>query len=440
MRGIINLFNNMSIRSKLITIFSIVFIVGFVFNFIVASNKLRSESESYIVQQAQELTAAMEEVRNGMGAIFTANMYNMQELLDDPDKLFLAVPVVQSLIVGAKLAENADYSFKAPAFDARNPDNTPTQLEARLLNKMKDEDLATIWEIDRETNQLHYLRKVVLDETCMGCHGNLSESLTGTLTDPLGYKMEGWRPGDVHGAFELIMPLDHIDAAINSAAITGGILVSVIVAAGIVLLFFLINIFLNRPINKMIAVLQDIEQGEGDLTKRINSQSKDEIGEMGRLFDSFMSKLQEMFKKISSRSEQVGNASVQISSASEQLAAGAEEQQAQLSEVATTMEQMSAMILEASKNASETRESAQATGATADKGRDVVSRTVTGFETVANTVEQAAQQIQELSKRSEEIGSVIEVIDDIADQTNLLALNANIEAARAGDAGRGLRW
>ena len=95
------------------------------------------------------------------------------------------------------------------------------------------------------------------------------------------------------------------------------------------------------------------------------------------------------------------------------------------------------MILEASKNASETRESAQATGATADKGRDVVSRTVTGFETVANTVEQAAQQIQELSKRSEEIGNVIQVIDDIADQTNLLALNANIEAARAGDAGRG---
>ncbi|MCH7521939.1 MAG: DUF3365 domain-containing protein, partial [Candidatus Marinimicrobia bacterium] len=261
MRGMINLFNNMSIRSKLITIFSIVFIVGFVFNFIVASNKLRSESESYIVQQAQELTAAMEEVRNGMATIFTGDMYNMQELLDDPDKLFLAVPVVQSLIVGAKLAENADYSFKAPAFDARNPDNTPTQLEARLLNKMKDEDLATIWEIDRETNQLHYLRKVVLDETCMGCHGNLSESLTGTLTDPLGYKMEGWRPGDVHGAFELIMPLDHIDAAINSAAITGGILVSGIVAAGIVLLFFLINIFLNRPINKMIGVLREIEQG-----------------------------------------------------------------------------------------------------------------------------------------------------------------------------------
>ncbi|MCH7521197.1 MAG: DUF3365 domain-containing protein, partial [Candidatus Marinimicrobia bacterium] len=149
MSGIIISFNRMSIRNKLIMIFSIIFVIGFVFNFIVASNKLRSESEAYIVQQAQELTAALEEVRNGMGAIFSGDMYNMTELLNNPEKLFLAVPVVQSLIVGAKLAENADYSFKAPAFNARNPDNDPTPLEARLLTTMRDENLATIWEIDR---------------------------------------------------------------------------------------------------------------------------------------------------------------------------------------------------------------------------------------------------------------------------------------------------
>ena len=435
--GILKLFNRMSIRNKLIAIFMLIFILGFIGNFVVTTNKLRAEAENAVVVEATELTMALEQVRNGMGAIFTNDMYNMDELLKDPDKLFLAVPVVQSLIVGAQLAEGSNYSFKAPAFDARNPDNNPTELEARLLTKMRKEGLATIWEIDEETNQLHFLRKVVLDETCMGCHGILEESLTGTMIDPLGYKMEGWRPGDAHGAFELIMPLDHIDKAIASAAITSGALIALIIAVGIAILFLLVNVILNKPIQEVISVLTDIDQGEGDLTKRVNIQSSDEIGEMGRLFDSFMEKVQDLMIKIKVSSNQVGDASAQISSSSEQLAAGAEEQQAQLSEVATTMEQMSAMILEASSNAGQTRESAQNTGATADKGREVVSRTVAGFETVANTVEQAAKQIQELSKRSDEIGNVIQVIDDIADQTNLLALNANIEAARAGDAGRG---
>ena len=203
----------------------------------------------------------------------------------------------------------------------------------------------------------------------------------------------------------------------------------------------LVSIFLvtniTKPINRVIAMLRDIDEGEGDLTKRLNIEAKDEIGVMARLFDSFITKVQDLIKQIGASSSQVGNASTQISSASEQLAAGAEEQQAQLSEVATTMEQMSAMILEASKNADETRQNAQDTGNTANQGREVVSKTVSGFQTVADTVEQAALQIQELNKRSEEIGNVIQVIDDIADQTNLLALNANIEAARAGDAGRG---
>ena len=186
MRAFNNMFKNLSIRAKLLVIFTVIFISGFIINFWVTTNKLRAEAEQAVVVEARELTMSLEKVRNGMAAIFTSDMYNMDELLKDPDKLFLAVPVVQALIVGAQLAEGSNYSFKAPAFDARNPDNNPTALEARLLTKMKEEELATIWEIDEETNQLHFLRKVVLDETCMGCHGNLAESLTGTLTDPLG--------------------------------------------------------------------------------------------------------------------------------------------------------------------------------------------------------------------------------------------------------------
>ncbi len=224
------------------------------------------------------------------------------------------------------------------------------------------------------------------------------------------------------------------DNAETTAIITLSSVTVIAVIVGI-----LIGLFISRsitnPVKKLMTGLEAL--GGGDLTAKVDVDTTDEIGVMAEAFNQSSSKLLDAMNKILGSSVEVGNASTQISSASEQLAAGAEEQQAQLSEVATTMEQMSAMILEASKNADETRQNAQHTGTTANQGREVVSKTVTGFQTVAKTVEQAALQIQELNKRSEEIGNVIQVIDDIADQTNLLALNANIEAARAGDAGRG---
>ena len=435
MSAMTDYYRNLSIRNKLITIFSVIFITGFILNFIVASNKLRSESISYIIREAEELTGALEKVRHGMGDIFTSDMYDMEKLLANPDKLFLAVPVVQSLVVGAQMAAGADYSFRAPAFDARNPENTPTPLEARLLTRLKNENMTQIYEIDEATNSLYYLRKVVLDETCMGCHGLISESLTGTLTDPLGYAMEGWRPGDMHGAFELIMPLDNVDAAVKAAAISSGITILIIISVGVGVLFLMVNIYLTRPIQGMVVGLKALAQN--DLTAEVEVTSKDEIGQMATAFNTSVRQLSDVMIKIRGSSGEVDKAATAISSTSEELAAGAEEQQAQLSEVATTMEQMSAMITQASKNANETRENAQYTGKTADQGRATISKTVTGFETVVKTVERAADQIEELSRRSVEIGNVIQVIDDIADQTNLLALNANIEAARAGDAGRG---
>ena len=204
-----------------------------------------------------------------------------------------------------------------------------------------------------------------------------------------------------------------------------------------VLISLLSTRMIIRPINATIKVLSAMDQGEGDLTQRLNIQTHDELGVMGGLFDSFLGQLQTLMKTVVASADKVCDAARQIASTSEDFAAGAEQQQSQLSEVATTIDQVSNMILETSHNADQTRKSAEQTATLAEEGRQAITKTVDGFESMASTVEETAERIQHLSQRSDEIGKVIKVIDDIADQTNLLALNANIEAARAGDAGRG---
>ncbi|HCW75362.1 MAG TPA: hypothetical protein DHU63_02355 [Candidatus Marinimicrobia bacterium] len=225
-------------------------------------------------------------------------------------------------------------------------------------------------------------------------------------------------------------------AMINSSKLIMLVIIVASILIGAVLATY-ISTSIVRAIFKVIEMIKDIAQGEGDLTKRLDIKSRDELGLMAKWFNTFVEKLQKILIQIKASSEQVGNAAEQISAASEQLATGAEEQQYQLSEVSTATEQMSAMILQSSRSTNTTQGSANSADSSAKQGREAVIQALQGMSQVTQLVQDAGRKIAALESRSLEIGEVIQVIDDIADQTNLLALNANIEAARAGDAGRG---
>jgi methyl-accepting chemotaxis protein len=215
------------------------------------------------------------------------------------------------------------------------------------------------------------------------------------------------------------------------------ILFTIVIGAGVGLILYFTTNSIIKVIQTITHRLQDIAQGEGDLTRRIDYNKHDEMGELVKWFNLFVEKIQKLMQTVTSVANQVKVASNEISTASEELASGSEEQQSQLSEIATSIEEMSAMILETSRNTNETQNNAQQADKAALEGSNTVAETISGIDNVVQITQSAVHQIAKLEERSREIGEVIQVIDDIADQTNLLALNANIEAARAGEAGRG---
>ena len=189
------------------------------------------------------------------------------------------------------------------------------------------------------------------------------------------------------------------------------------------------------PINEGASALEKIAQG--DLTIRITSDYKGDHQLIKNSINTVAESLASTIAEVTEAVQATASASNEISSSTEEMAAGAQEQSSQTTEVAGAVEQMTKTIMETTKNSSAAAEAAKNSGTIAKEGGRVVSETIEGMNRVAVVVQKSAETVQALGKSSDQIGEIVQVIDDIADQTNLLALNAAIEAARAGEQGRG---
>ena len=218
------------------------------------------------------------------------------------------------------------------------------------------------------------------------------------------------------------------------------IIIAVIVCAILLLAAMISRFTIHRlfvPLNHMHDLLKDMAEGEGDLTKRLDYRQQDEIGEMCIAFNTFMDKLHTIIANVSNITGHLAVAAVQVQGSAQQIAQGTQHVSSQSVSVATATEEMAATSTEIAHNCILAVTEAQQTTESAKAGAAVVERTIAHMNGIAQRVTSAAQTVEILGRRSDEIGEIIGTIEDIAEQTNLLALNAAIEAARAGEQGRG---
>lgn len=191
------------------------------------------------------------------------------------------------------------------------------------------------------------------------------------------------------------------------------------------------------PINALIKHLEEIAKGGGDLSSRLPVTSKDEIGRMAGAFNRFLAELQDLVKSIAETSVSLASAAQRQRKAAENGRSCVIEQRQEIEHVATAMNEMTATVHEVARSAVNAADSARDADSDAAAGKFVVNETVAFISDLAQAVQNAAAVVQDLEKECANVGSVLEVIKAVADQTNLLALNAAIEAARAGEQGRG---
>jgi methyl-accepting chemotaxis protein len=416
------------------------------------------QAEAAILEKSQAVVYTVEATRDAM-----AERLKMGTITDlatlaqrgDREALLQAVPIITAIEVAGKNAKEGQYEFRVPKFQPRNPNNEPKGIEIEVLKKLESGELKEFVKTDK-TN-VYYFKPIRLSEDCLFCHGDPAGS-----PDPIGGVKEGWKVGEIHGAFEIVSSLKA--AALIQVKATRNIVISALalmLGLGFALFFLIRKVM--KPLENYILAFQGA--ATGDLTVRADARGNDEIGKVANFFNGFMGTLQALMTEV----KQVASGAEEISS---ELAASSEETAASLHEIRANTEGMKDKIILLDSEVSKSAGSAADVDQFIERLAQLIADQASAINESSASIEQMSANIQNIAGAAEEklkiaseleasalegqtemeeteqgikkvadsagvIMEMIQIIQDIASTTNLLAMNAAIEAAHAGEYGKG---
>ena len=356
---------------------------------VLSQREARDQAFKLYVDKAQSVVLAAEAARENMADKWDMGLFSKEMLQEwarqgETEKVVAAVPVVSAWKTTMAKSAEGGYTFRVPKFEPRNPKNLPDELEAEVLRKFESEGMESYVHFDKDNNSIRYFKPIRLTAECLLCHGNPADSkeIWGNSDglDATGSRMENWKVGEIHGAFEVIQSLDQVDAILRANLYRKIAMTVVLLLAGSGLFYFVVTRLVVLPVRRVI-----VELG-------MNSM------------------------EVSSSSEHVAQSSTQ-------MAEGAIQQASSLQEISATLHEVTSVTRQNASRAEDVYGRSNEAAQAAETGRQTMERMGAAIGRIKNSADQTA--------------SIIKTIDEIAFQTNLLALNAAVEAARAGEAGKG---